>query len=1036
MVTGVLRRAALARRRREDGGMEAHEVFDATDAELEAELGVARAEGRVRVADLIEQELNERGLSLRMQAALEETLQALEAAPAPEPAHHQGDADEGESEASKVESEVSKVEDVLAMLGVTPVASEDLPEWFLKRPGWRPKRGRGAAGPRRVRTEVEEQQAREAKARKWLRRRKADDGGVAEAERQRRAASNVKELNARARTLVVTRTQKKRKEEEGKEEEEKREGVSVAVDEEKEEEEAQGVVAEQEEEVHEGVQVRELEAERGDEGGASDEVAVVQVDDGEQEQDEHDKDENEDEDEDEGEDEGEGEEDDDDDDEVVVVVDGGERDPSGRVVDASGYQVMDWMSDSEGSDVEVSGTTSEITGRVSFWAPEPQGGEAAAAAVQEDDDDAHEEDDMVDEEEEEDEEDEDEDEEEEEEEVLWVERAKVRAEEEREERERESREALEAALRPSSPPAAWDDDGDDGTALLLSQQQQPRPPPPRPPQPPRPRPEAHKVPKTKPAVGRGRPGTAGRGRRRVGGGFASVDDAFAVLRYGSPDGKATGGVVGGVGAATREPSDGDRHMAYRAMVSRLEAWLASDERAVEYEMEMELDAAARYYRISGSHAEVYELVTGVLNGMDGSEGGGKAGGAWREDNSPPQECTLWNVLWTWSKPKVKRSELLTWQRVNHFSGAAQLTRKDLLKGHLARRERRTKGDKVMADTFLLPMEYMAFVEAFTRGREEAEAEAEALAERGEGGTGRLRNAWILKPVHESRGRGISLLADMGGLSYGDLSVVQRYIGDPMLVGGHKFDLRLYVLVNSFSPLEAYVHTQGFARFAAERYDPGPEALGNLRMHLTNTAVQAGASCAALEGAPGGAKTKCGLDHLGDLLDGQGHDFWGVLWPRAKAVVLESLLAVKDAIPAQSSSFELFGYDVLFDASGRAWLIEVNASPSLEMHSALDRDVKPTVVRDTLRIVAPPAFDRAELLRVLRRKAGINSSRAGGRHSAWATASARPEDSAAQAEEDLAAILKGGAPRRPGHAPAELYGWECIASTNKAGAQRA
>ena len=35
-------------------------------------------------------------------------------------------------------------------------------------------------------------------------------------------------------------------------------------------------------------------------------------------------------------------------------------------------------------------------------------------------------------------------------------------------------------------------------------------------------------------------------------------------------------------------------------------------------------------------------------------------------------------------------------------------------------------------------------------------------------------------------------------------VVSRYISNPLLVDGYKFDLRIYVAVTSFEPLRAYI----------------------------------------------------------------------------------------------------------------------------------------------------------------------------------------------------------------------------------------
>jgi tubulin polyglutamylase TTLL9 len=108
----------------------------------------------------------------------------------------------------------------------------------------------------------------------------------------------------------------------------------------------------------------------------------------------------------------------------------------------------------------------------------------------------------------------------------------------------------------------------------------------------------------------------------------------------------------------------------------------------------------------------------------------------------------------------------------------------------------------------------------------------------------------MKPVGKAQGKGIFLFTKLSQISQWksehrwkpdnpgvEAYVVQRYIERPYLIGGKKFDLRLYVLVTSFSPLQAWFYRSGFARFSASRYSCDPADIVNTFVHLTNVAIQ-------------------------------------------------------------------------------------------------------------------------------------------------------------------------------------------------------
>lgn len=72
------------------------------------------------------------------------------------------------------------------------------------------------------------------------------------------------------------------------------------------------------------------------------------------------------------------------------------------------------------------------------------------------------------------------------------------------------------------------------------------------------------------------------------------------------------------------------------------------------------------------------------------------------------------------------------------------------------------------------------------------------------------------------------------LPSGQSFVACRYIDNPLLINGLKFDLRIYVAITSLDPLRIYIYKEGLVRFATEKYRKGE--IDNKFVHLTNYSV--------------------------------------------------------------------------------------------------------------------------------------------------------------------------------------------------------
>ncbi|KPI92075.1 Tubulin polyglutamylase TTLL5 [Papilio xuthus] len=309
----------------------------------------------------------------------------------------------------------------------------------------------------------------------------------------------------------------------------------------------------------------------------------------------------------------------------------------------------------------------------------------------------------------------------------------------------------------------------------------------------------------------------------------------------------------------------------------------------------------------------------------------------------PPDSKDFNLMWAGlhPKPDVLRA-LSPYQRVNHFPRSYELTRKDKLFKNIEKMQyfRGVKNFDFIPTTFLMPTEYKELCTAHYR----------------------TKGPWIVKPAASSRGRGIYIVNTPDQIPKGDNVVVAKYIDRPLLIGGHKCDLRLYVCVTSVDPLLVYLYEEGLVRFATVKYDKTNKNLWNPCMHLCNYSINKYHTdyIKCEDPVAGDVGHKWTLSALLRTLRAQGRDT-RALMAAVEDLVVKSVLCSAHTMAAAARVFvpnvfncfgrsssptpspppstspaagsnccfflELFGYDILVDENLKPWLLEINLSPS-------------------------------------------------------------------------------------------------------------
>ena len=165
-------------------------------------------------------------------------------------------------------------------------------------------------------------------------------------------------------------------------------------------------------------------------------------------------------------------------------------------------------------------------------------------------------------------------------------------------------------------------------------------------------------------------------------------------------------------------------------------------------------------------------------------------------------------------------------------------------------------------------------------------------------------------------------------------IVQDYIHNPLLVMGHKFDFRVYMLIASTNPVIAYYH-DGFLRVSLIEYNVTKNEKG---MHLTNThqskkflekAIEEGANETELMNFQMWNYTRLAkyLVSVGKIESEAWIDDY--LRPAFQHAMAHLIRMTQRGYYAHSSVWEMFGADFMLDEDLNLWFIECNSGPAIQ-----------------------------------------------------------------------------------------------------------
>ena len=221
------------------------------------------------------------------------------------------------------------------------------------------------------------------------------------------------------------------------------------------------------------------------------------------------------------------------------------------------------------------------------------------------------------------------------------------------------------------------------------------------------------------------------------------------------------------------------------------------------------------------------------------------------------------------------------------------------------------------------------------------------------------NIWMIKPKLASVGYNISILKDFSSIKLNDY-IITKYLDNPHIIRGYKYDIRFYGLISSIRPLKLFLYKEGYVRFCSEKYNFSIKDIDKIYGFITNLSLN--------------KKNKGKYIYPKNFQDIEKSHLWDLetlqkyykrnninynkIFFEVSDIFIKTVLSVREKLIQTilnnklkfSNFYHLIGFDIILDSNLKPYLLEFNRRCDFRDDNYAERYYVYNLIVDTLNII--------------------------------------------------------------------------------------